>query len=260
MSEEVLGAEVIKLRGYLDRLWNLTKSEKLDRKECLNAISDVDRSLNAVFNALTLYFSKENAKLSPQELVSKEHDRLSLIELAFYNALSKAITRGGSNFYVIVLASIKHMLEHPEHYSDRFIIRATRLFCKELESDILLLEGFFELRRGVHLISELTSRFPQFTENWAIATLYLSAMETAVMKSLSERGEKIENEFKENVVKLVVALKEEGVHIGGLDEVLPPAFWELRNKVFHEGYSPTDEEIRTVITFVRKFLELSLTS
>jgi len=54
-------------------------------------------------------------------------------------------------------------------------------------------------------------------------------------------------------------LKKEGVPIGGLDEVLPSAFWDLRNKTIHEGYSPTDEELRMVITYVEKFLELSLT-
>jgi len=124
----------------------------------------------------------------------------------------------------------------------------------------MFLENNLGLKRGVPLISELTARFPSFSDNWAVATVYLSAIEIAVKRALAERGEEIEKEFRKNVEKLIDILKKEGKPIGSLDEVLPSAFWDLRNKVVHEGRSPTDEELRMVIAFVKKFLELSLTS
>jgi len=112
-EEEVLGSEVSRLRGYLDRLWSLTKSEKLDRKECLNVVSDIGRSFNAIFNTITLYFSKELAKgfamLYPQELAN-------------YRALSTITRKELVERYTKQIVSIKNLLEDTKHYSDEAVI------------------------------------------------------------------------------------------------------------------------------------------
>jgi len=265
---EDIKIEVRRLRGLLGRLWSLAKSEKLDRKECLNVINDIDRS----FSAIASYMKSWQENLST--LPSQEEATCANEYILYLDIGQKLISFGAT------LRVLKYTLEHPQSYKDEDIKKNIIDFYKGLDSKLIPLEKILELKRGLPLISELTSRFPQFTENWAIATVFLSAMEPAVKESLSKRGEKIEDESKENlshsrgkgtekepkesfledVRKLFAILKKEGKHIGSLDEELPPAFRKLRNKVIHDGYSPTDEELRMVITYVMNFLELSLTS
>jgi len=62
--EEVIRSEVGKLRGYLERLWGLAKSEKLDRVECLNTINDIDRSLHTILSALATSYGEKLNMLS----------------------------------------------------------------------------------------------------------------------------------------------------------------------------------------------------
>jgi len=121
----------------------------------------------------------------------------------------------------------------------------------------MLVESSFglELGRGLPLISELISRFPPFTESWAIATVYLSAMEVAVKRALRKRGVEVAREFRENVRNLINVLRSEGVEVQGLEELLPSTFWEMRNRVVHEGYSPSYEELKVIVEYVKKFIE-----
>jgi len=123
--EEVLGAEVGRLRGYLDRLWSLTKSEKLDRKECLNIISDINRSFNAIFNAFALHFSNVLAKLSPQEP-------------ATYNTLFKALTgKELTGIYAEVLHSTFKILYPSELSRLRRLLEANTFYEYHSDDEVI---------------------------------------------------------------------------------------------------------------------------
>jgi len=65
LVKEVLEVEADRLRGYLERLWSLTKSRELKRKECLNTINDIDRSLIAVILTL-LHLIEDLTELLPR--------------------------------------------------------------------------------------------------------------------------------------------------------------------------------------------------
>jgi len=147
------------------------------------------------------------------------------------------------------------MLENPQFYKDDDVRRSIVEFYKELNSKLIALEDIIGLKLGLQLISELISRFPSFTENWAIATVYLSAMEIAVKNALKRRGIEVKKEFRENVRRLIGTLRNEGIEVQSLEELLPSAFWEIRNRVVHEGHSPSNEELKIIVEYVKKFME-----
>jgi len=137
--KEVLEVEVGRLRGYLDRLWILTKSWELDRRECLNTINDVDRSLFAVI--LTLLHLIEDLTELPSQRYKGLMDAIGVLTLVrdFYPSLS----------------GLRYQLERPDLYNDDDVRTSIVDFCKRLEAIIMLVESSFglELRRDLLLIS-----------------------------------------------------------------------------------------------------------
>jgi hypothetical protein len=110
---------------------------------------------------------------------------------------------------------------------------------------------------GLSQIAELITMKPEFTENWATATCYLSAMEACVNKKREELGLKKETKkFKEKFRELLEALQEKGLKVSELEKELPPIFWNIRHKVVHAGYSPSNEELELIITWVKKIITL----
>jgi len=67
-------------------------------------------------------------------------------------------------------------------------------------------------------------------------------------------SEELKEKFEENVKKLTGALMSEDVEVKNLRE-LPPAFWEIRNKIVHEGYSPRNEKLEIIVKYVKRFME-----
>ena len=45
------------------------------------------------------------------------------------------------------------------------------------------------------------------------------------------------------------------MRFGELEKLLKPAFWDLRNKVVHGGYTPSEEELQIVVFAVNMLLE-----
>ena len=111
---------------------------------------------------------------------------------------------------------------------------------------------------GIAQIGELVSTKPfGLDENWAVANCYLSAMEIAINKRLKEEGIKSdEKEFTNKFKTILNVLENKGVKISELEKEFPSAFWKLRNQVIHAGYTPTEEELDLIITWVKKILKL----
>jgi len=76
-----------------------------------------------------------------------------------------------------------------------------------------------------------------------------------VKRALRKRGVEVARKFRENVRNLINVLRGEGVEVQGLEELLPSTFWEVRNRVVHEGYSPSYEELKIIVEYVKKFIE-----
>jgi len=44
-------------------------------------------------------------------------------------------------------------------------------------------------------------------------------------------------------------------NLAKFEEKLSNVFWDLRNKIVHAGYEPTDDELSTITTWILQLLE-----
>ncbi|MEM0011022.1 MAG: hypothetical protein QW612_05635 [Candidatus Bathyarchaeia archaeon] len=90
-------------------------------------------------------------------------------------------------------------------------------------------------------------------ENWATSIIYLQALEIAINKTLERLNVKAEGGFKDKFKKLVEEINDP--KFLELEKILPAPFWDLRNKVVHEGYEPSNEELDTIVEWTSRILE-----
>jgi hypothetical protein len=212
--EQRILIEIGKIKANLRILWDLSKPEKLERNRCLNIAREIEKSLAIIKGLL------KNPTIESKLLFLHSH-------LSFYIESSA--------------------------YSDRSLRSLIAEFCQNLENIIILLEDEFGVRSELLLLAEFSSLFPTFTSNWIVATIYLTAMEISVKTGLRQRGKEIKDNFKENFQLLLSCLKGE-IEITELEKLLPPLFWNIRNRIIHEGYSPTDEELEIIGEYVIKLM------
>jgi len=224
-SKDVVKAEVGRLRDYLERLCSLAKGARLDRRECLNIVSEIDRSLRKIHSAIKGQLGEEIAS------------QLTYIASPTFSSLIYMLEsqRASENEEIEIRSSIAKL-------------------CRDLDFKTTVLEIFLGPKWALQLISELISEFPSFTESRAVAVVYLSAMEIAVKRALMVRGMEVKERFEENVEKLIDALRSKDEEVKRLKELLPPVFWEIRNRVMHEGYSPSNEELEMIVKYVKRFM------
>jgi TRAP-type C4-dicarboxylate transport system substrate-binding protein len=77
-----------------------------------------------------------------------------------------------------------------------------------------------------------------------------------VKDKLKELRLEMAGEFKNNYKTLLAKLKEKNIEVSELEKQLPNIFWDIRNKVVHEGYSPTPEELEIITKYIEKILTL----
>jgi len=115
---------------------------------------------------------------------------------------------------------------------------------------------------GTNALSELGNLFAitskwGFGENWAVAMNYLQTLEIVINKLLEKFGIKSSENmnFKEKFKNVIEKLRDSDVELAKLEEQLPSVFWDLRNKIVHAGYEPTDDELSTITTWILQLLE-----
>jgi hypothetical protein len=231
--------EIGKLKGNIKHLWESLKQSQLNRNDCKNTILEIRKSLK-----ILLYLTRDIILDIVREQEPAEY---SSIEEFFKTSIFS---------FESEISTIISMLDSPKYYKDGEVKEKISRLIEILETMITKLELKLNLKQGVYKISEFLATFPQFTENWAVALCYLTSMEVMVKNKLKKLGLEIENEFKKNYEKVLKKLKEEGIQVSELEKRLPPTFWEIRNKVVHEGYSPTSDELETIIKYVEKVLTL----
>jgi flagellar biosynthesis regulator FlbT len=254
MIKEHILIEMEKIRGNLKRLWNLLKVEQLNRNECLNSIREIDRSLANIINLI---------KISTVKRIREEPEKLILTDMLMRalgkTTLSDALNRGLDEFERILrpasLSYIVSYLENPQTYNDKVVKDSLSSFCKDLESRVIVFEVEYGMKNEFLLLSEFSSLYPLFTPNWMVATIYLTAMEISVKNELKKSGEEIKEKFKENLQLLLKCFKNKNIQIPEFEKMLPEVFWDLRHKVIHEGYSPTDEELKIIREYITRLLE-----
>lgn len=135
-------------------------------------------------------------------------------------------------------------------------------FLRPMEQLITWLQELaFHGMTGSELISELIGRGPAgLTENWAAAVCYLSSMEVLVNRKFAEMNLQIDpkeaRSFRSRFGKVFDALKQQGFEVSELDLLLRDAFWELRARIIHNGYSPTHDELEHITKWVKRVLTI----
>ncbi|MEM4530167.1 MAG: hypothetical protein QXQ52_06595 [Candidatus Methanomethylicaceae archaeon] len=241
--------EIGKLKGNIKCLWDLSKQTPLNRDSCRNIILEIRKSLKILWELVQdvaiEYVRKLDFSTRFLFTIITGKDPEAFIKEAFkWPAFESDIS--------VVISK----LDSPEYYKDKEVRDSIICLVEKLEAELSKLELRLGLNYGILKMSEFLTEFPQFTENWAIATCYLTAMEIMVNNKLKELGLDVGVEFKDNYKKVLEKSKERGMEVPELEKLLPSVFWNVRNKVVHTGYSPTNDELDTITSYVRKVLAI----
>lgn len=104
------------------------------------------------------------------------------------------------------ISTVISRLDSPEYYKDKEVKESISRLVESLEAELNTFELKLDLKQGVSKVSEFLTTFPQFTDNWAVAICYLTAVEIMVKNKLKELGLEVK-EFKNNYEKLLEKLK-----------------------------------------------------
>jgi hypothetical protein len=252
-SRERVGEEIGKIYGIIKRLEAEISQEKLTRSSCNSALTELKASLHILSFSYSVFIGlryKWEVPISSTKLI--EDYRKSVQEL----------TKSFISFVDIII----NKLSNPTLYEDedarkdiRNLISLLKPFLYSLSMDVQ------SSPTGIFQIAELVAMKPMnLDESWAVANCYLSAMEIVVNRRLREEGVKLEKKekkyFANRFKALIKVLENRGVEISELEKELPLAFWNLRNKVVHAGYNPTQDELKLIITWVQKIIKILITT
>lgn len=243
-----ISKEIGKLKGDIKNLWDLSKQIPLNRADCKNTVLEIRKSLKVLWEVVQDAILERLGELKFEErflfmIIAGKEPEVVVKEAFRYPP------------YESEISTVISRLDSPEYYKDKEVIESISRLVEGLEAELSKLELKLGLKYGISKISEFLATFPQFTDNWVVAVCYLSAMEIMVKNKLKELKLDIK-EFKDNYEKLLQKLKERGLEISELERRLPTIFWDIRNKVIHEGYSPSSDELEVITKYIEKVLTL----
>jgi hypothetical protein len=251
MSEVItsVSKEVGKLKSNVKHLWKLSQQSPLDRESCKNTVLEIRKSLRLLW-AIVQDATLERVR----ELDSERYTLFTLLAGKNPEELIKEVFKWPA--YESEISTVISTLDSPEYYKDKEVKERIARLVESLEAGLSTLERRLNLKQGVSKISEFLTTFPQFTENWSVAICYLTAMEIIVKGKLKELQSEITQEFKNNYKMLLEKLQVKNIKVSELEKQLPNIFWDIRNKVVHEGYSPTPEELEIITNYIERILML----
>jgi hypothetical protein len=259
MESEVWVAELRRLKALTDTLHELGKQSTLSRNACQAVIEDIERILNSLRTFLSTKACMELAT-DPKRLVL-----LDTVSQTFLRKPILALIRDSIEEIIpsyTEFSSLKSYLSSST-YSDDAIKSYISDLVKRMDRTLItatqLTEKLGVLYPSIPAIYELLGSFPElFTQNWVVATCYLSALEIALNKKINALQIAIgeEGKFKTKYDKVLQEIQKQGIQIPEMDKELPKLFWDIRHKVIHEGYSPTDEELNLITKYSMRILKL----
>ena len=242
-----VSVEIGKLRGNIKHLWDLSKETALNRHDCKNLVLEIRKSLKIVFQlARDLVVDRIEKLDSDKRLI------LTLITGKDPGVFIKEAFKYTG--YESDVSSVISRLDSPEYYKDKEVRESINGLVEKLEAELSVFEVKLDMRYGLPKISEFIAMFPQFTDNWAVAACYLTAMEIMVNRKLEELGLERGTGFRDNFNKLLQKFKEQNIEVSEMEKRLPSVFWDIRHKVIHLGYSPAYNEVETITKYVEKVL------
>lgn len=216
---------------------------------------------------------KESRKL--RELASNEN---KLEKEAFLNSLNiiestlskiNALKTNDLNFKFQHLSlqtdisNLRTFLQKEHLYGQEYIKRQAQYLTDKLDALIVKIKP----RGFLSQLNEFITKHSQFSENWAVAMVYLGAMEVALNRFLEEFNVNLDElgvqkhgtydyTFADKYFGFVRYLNRHDIYVSKLEKELPRIFYSIRNKVVHEGYSPSDKDLEFIIEYCERVVEL----
>jgi len=160
------------------------------------------------------------------------------------------------------ISNLRTFLQRDNIYGQEYIKRQIQYLVDKIEALLVKIkpEGF------IPRLNEFITKHPQFSENWAVAMCYLGAVEVALNRivekfnvNLEELGvDKHGNDytFADKYYGFLKYLNRHGIYLPKLEAELPKVFHKIRNKVVHEGYSPSDKDLEFIIEYSERIVDL----
>jgi len=117
-------------------------------------------------------------------------------------------------------------------------------------------EGYYDCSDKLILTKLLTllETTEKYTINWAASLVALTIMDLETITFLDKHETKPDKTFKNRVKQALKTCKPKNKLPQLLELVIEDDLWNLRNKIIHEGYVPTDEETYFILNQVEKYL------
>jgi len=245
-----IASDLAKVKKLLGELRELTNAKPIDRDRCIH----VFRELYVFYNALTV----------PLVAYVAGHNKLRQIQ----KNIIKLVENGSGMIekYIKFCKSVKldemseiaeeqsiQIINRINEESDEIIIDMITMFYSEFMTILNALEQLLDIPSGLQYLIPLIEKYG-VNINWIVAITYLSKMEVVVNNALKRLGVSVEGGFKERVNALLKELEKRGVQFGELEKLLTSTFWDLRNKVVHGGYTPSEKELQIIVLAVNEFL------
>ena len=161
------------------------------------------------------------------------------------------------------LSDLRTFLQKEHLYGQEYIKRQAQYLADKLDALLVKIKpkGFLPQ------LNEFIIRHPQFSENWAVAMIYLGAMEVALNRFLEEFNVNLDKlgvrkhgaydyTFADKYFSFVRYLNRHNIYVSKLEKELPRIFYSIRNKVVHEGYSPSDKDLEFIIEYCERVVRL----
>lgn len=238
--------ESLQLLNYLSALEEEMSKGDINRNKCKILWGRVKTSLNTIKNLLNA-----NSLIKNSPSLSKV-----LYDYLYDNSLDSRVEELINNPIPDFIIS--------EFNDPVRVISDIRLCLRRIWGFYGISDEFFPMIRMMRFVSKNPLKLNQ---NWAVAVVYLTALEIAVntkrkefglrdTKEISENGERrvVHKTFEERFRELVKVTQGSDLNFKGIKRELPQAFWKVRNDVVHGGHIPDDEELKFIIEWVERIV------
>jgi len=256
--------DLAKVRRLLNELKELTNAKPIDRDRCMHILREIYASyLSALMVSVVAYVSghkklRRRLKIITTLVEEGSHDIINVTTYCTIVKFEKEIS---------MIAEELGIQQPVNEINDEAIANNITAFYSKFTAILNAIEQTLDIPSSFQYLASLIEY--GFDINWIIAVAHLTAMEIATNNALERLeinvdekskvhekfGTSAKEGFKSRVNTLLKELEKRGAQFGELEKLLPQTFWELRNKVVHGGYTPSEEELQVIVLAVNKFLE-----
>lgn len=224
MSTPVLIQNFIKI---FDEIRELLASDKIHREKCKRVLINLHK-------AISMFIPK---------IIGTKHRKKE----------SKEVTINLSRRLVLISETVKRIHEISEKTLIDILLEML-IFETEIYS---YWEGYQKCcrERILYRFLSLLNHYKKYNLNWAVSVVLLTIMDLETIAFLKQKNLAPGGAFKDRV-KLVLTKCKNKRRLSKLSElVISDDLWDLRHRIIHKSYVPSDEEVHFIINQVEAYLD-----